>query len=70
VRFRAVIGTDGHVKTLDLVDGDPRLAKAAEDAVRKWVYRPFVADGITREAATEISVPFRLEAASPPSNNR
>jgi TonB family protein len=70
VRFRAVIGTDGHVKTLDLVQGDPRLAKAAEDAVRKWVYRPFVADGITRDAATEISVPFKLEAASPPSNNR
>ena len=64
VRFRAVIGTDGHVKTLDLVGGDPRLVQAAEEAVRRWVYRPFVADGVTREAATGISVPFKLDAAS------
>jgi outer membrane biosynthesis protein TonB len=65
-----VIGTDGHVKTLDLVKGDPLLVRAAEDAVRKWVYQPFVADGIAREAVTDISVPFRLETGSPQQKNQ
>jgi protein TonB len=67
VHFRAVIGTDGHVRTLDLVDGPAALVKAAEDAVRKWVYRPFVADGITKDCATEIAVPFKLEVTALPS---
>jgi TonB family protein len=69
VYFKAVIGTDGHVKTLDLVKGDPLLVKAAQDAVRKWVYRPFEADGMAREAVTDIAVPFSLEAGSPPQKN-
>ena len=70
VLFKAVIGTDGHVKTLDLVKGDPLLVKAAEDAVRQWVYQPFVADGIAREAVTDIAVPFRLETGLPPQKNQ
>lgn len=70
VFFKVVIGTDGHVKTLELVKGNPLLVKAAEDAVKTWVYRPFVADGIVREAATEIAIPFTLEAGSPSQKNR
>ena len=70
VLFKAVIGTDGHVKTLDLVKGEPLLVKAAEDAVRQWVYQPFVADGIAREAVTDIAVPFRLETGLPPQKNQ
>lgn len=64
VIFKAVIGTDGNVKTLDLVQGHPLLVKAAEDAVKKWVYQPFVVDGIAKEVVTDIAVPFRLEGRS------
>lgn len=48
VLFHAIIGVDGTVKELELEDGEPALAKAAEDAVRQWKY-----DGMTYYESTE-----------------
>jgi TonB family protein len=70
----AVIGTDGAVRdahvvassgTPERVDaakqtGDPRLAKAAVEAVRAWRYEPVLKNGQPVEAKMTITIVFRL----------
>jgi protein TonB len=46
VRLKAVIGTDGRIKNLIAVSGHPMLVDAAMNAVRQWVYKPTVLDGM------------------------
>ncbi len=60
VHLRAVIGVDGIVKAVRVVDGDPLLGPAAVDAVRQWHYRPYQQDGHPVEVETSITVNFTL----------
>jgi TonB family protein len=60
VRFNALIGTDGAVKELHLVSGDPLLAQAAMEAVKQWVYSPTLVNGNAVEVQTQIDVNFTL----------
>jgi len=60
VKLRAVIGTDGAVKTLEVIEGDPTLAAAAISAVKQWVYKPTLLNGNPVEVATQIDVNFTL----------
>ena len=41
VVFHAIIGTDGHIKTLIYVAGPKIVAEALIDTVRKWTYKPY-----------------------------
>jgi protein TonB len=66
VRLRAVIGTDGRIKNLIAVSGHPMLVDAAINAVRQWVYKPTVLDGMLVEVNTEIIVRFGLATAGTP----
>src|SRR6185369_13160188 len=45
VRFHLIIGKDGHVSNVTLISGHPLLAAAAQDAVKRWVYRPTLLNG-------------------------
>jgi len=60
VQLRAVIGKDGSVENLELLDGDPMLAAAAMDAVRQWKYETTLLNGNPVEVVTEIRVNFTL----------
>lgn len=60
VRFRAMIGTDGQIKSLMLLGGPPPLVQAAADAVKQWRYQPTIVNGETVEVVTEIEVAFTL----------
>lgn len=60
VRMNAVIGTDGHMESLNVVSGDPALVPAALEAVRQWVYQPTLLNGAPVEVATVIDVNFTL----------
>lgn len=60
VLFQAIIAADGTVEELTLEDGDPLLAKTAEDAVRKWRYYTTTHHGRTAEVDTAIAVEFKL----------
>jgi TonB family protein len=66
VLFHAIIGADGTVKELELEDGEPALAKPAEDAVRQWKYEGTNyyenTEGRSRpaEVDTAIAVQFKL----------
>jgi len=67
VRLKAVIGTDGRIKNLVAVSGHPMLVDAVMNAVRQWVYKPTVLDGMLVEVNTEIIVRFGLATPGPPS---
>jgi protein TonB len=61
VRLIALIGKDGAVQDVQIVSGNPVLARAAVDAVRQWVYRPTVIEGNPREVSAPIELNFTLE---------
>jgi protein TonB len=61
VQLRAIIGTDGRVRELEIVGGNPILAQAAVAAVRQWRYQPTQLSGMPVEVQTQITVTFVLE---------
>jgi protein TonB len=60
VMLQAVIGVDGKIKDLTVLSGHPFLVDAAMNAVRRWVYRPTVLNGVPVEVNTSIIVRFGL----------
>jgi len=57
----AVIGTDGRIHDVEtLASPSPLLAKAAEDAVKQWEYKPYLLDGKPVEVETIVNVNFAL----------
>jgi periplasmic protein TonB len=59
VLLHVVLATDGVVKELELVKGDPILAKAALEAVKQWRYKPTLLNGKAVEVDSTILVQFR-----------
>ncbi|HLI75574.1 MAG TPA: energy transducer TonB [Acidobacteriaceae bacterium] len=60
VVMSAHIGKDGHVGSLAVVSGPQLLQEAAVNAVKQWVYRPYLLNGEAVEVATTIIVNFNL----------
>lgn len=61
VLLHAVIGRDGHIRSLRPVSApDTDLALAAIDAVRQWTYKPYLLDGDPTDVDTTITVNFNL----------
>jgi protein TonB len=60
VHLTALISTDGRIESLRARDGHPLLVRAAMDAVKQWVYRPTLLNGVPVEVVTEITVTFTL----------
>lgn len=61
VRLHVIIGTDGLIKDVELIQGHPVFEKAAIDAIRQWRYRPVMLNGKPAEVDTTISVVFSLD---------
>jgi TonB family protein len=59
VLLHVILATDGTIKELNLVKGDPVLAKAALEAVRQWRYKPTLLNGKAVEVDSTILVIFR-----------
>jgi protein TonB len=60
VRLDALIGTDGRVREVKVINGHPLLAQAAMDAVRQWRYEPTLLNGRPVEVLLEVVVHFQL----------
>ena len=58
VVLKAVVGSDGVVKQVEVLSGDRALASAAVRAVRQWRYAPPQVDGHTVEAETHVTISF------------
>jgi TonB family protein len=54
----AMVTEQGSVEELKLVSGDPRLAPAAMDAVRRWRYTPYSLNGKPIPKPTRITISF------------
>ena len=60
VLLQAQISKDGRIENLQLISGHPMLAPAAIEAVKQWVYRPYLLNGEPCEVDTQIQVNFTL----------
>ncbi len=60
VVLHAVIGKTGAIESLELVSGPPELTQSAWDAVKQWMYTPFLLNGEPTEVTTTITVNFQL----------
>ena len=60
VILHAVIGTDGAVQDLEVIEGTCPLARPALEAVKQWRYKPTVIDGAAVQVDTYVTVPFLL----------
>jgi protein TonB len=60
VVLQAVIGKDGTVHDLHVINGHPMLVPAAIEAVRQWKYRPYMLNNEPVEVDTQINVNFTL----------
>jgi hypothetical protein len=61
VHMHAVIGTDGRIHQLTVVDApSSTLAISALAAVRTWVYKPFLLNGLACSVETSITVNYNF----------
>jgi TonB family protein len=60
VRFTVVIGKDGRVSDIQLVNDHPLFVATATDALRQWVYKPTLLNGDPVEVVTQVDVNFTL----------
>ena len=60
VDFRALIGTDGSIQTLELLEGPLALYKSSRDAVLRWEYKPTLLNGNPVAVETRIQVNYTL----------
>lgn len=61
VLLQAEISKDGIVQKLQLVSGDPVLAQAAIEVVKKWKYKPYLLNRQPVAMETQIAVDFLLQ---------
>jgi periplasmic protein TonB len=61
VELRAIISSDGAVRDLQVLSGDPVLAQAARDAVAQWRFRPTLLNGVAVEVITFVTVKFHID---------
>jgi TonB family protein len=55
-----VIRSDGTVESIKVISGSSLLQGAAVDAVKQWVYRPYLVDGVPTRIETTVMVNFAL----------
>ncbi|HZP18508.1 MAG TPA: TonB family protein, partial [Terriglobales bacterium] len=60
VELQAAVGKDGSITSVQVLSGDPMLARSAVDAVRQWKYRPYLLNGEPVEIQTQITINFKV----------
>jgi len=58
VWVKLLISEGGEVEDVDVISGEPILAKAAVDAVKKWKFKPFIKNGKAAEVSTKVPINF------------
>ncbi|MEO6828889.1 MAG: energy transducer TonB [Acidobacteriaceae bacterium] len=61
VILQAVVSRNGRVVATHVLRGHRLLRGAAEQAVRRWRYRPFFVNGQSTDVATIVTVNFRRQ---------
>ncbi len=58
VELDAIIDESGNVSSVKVVKGNPVLTNAAEQALKKWTFKPFVREGKPVKAAAMFAFSF------------
>ncbi len=70
VWVKLLISETGDVENVEVVSGDPILAKAAVDAAKKWKFKPFIKNGKPVKVSTKMPLNFafrdKVTDARPP----
>jgi len=73
VTFRLWISPQGTTERTQVLDGNPVLVGSAQEALKDWVFAPYLANGQPAEVVTEVAVPFQLaqqaRGSAAPSNS-
>jgi TonB family protein len=51
---------NGTVEQVSIVSGNPVLTRPASDAIKKWKFTPFTADGKAVKALVPVSMSFKM----------
>jgi TonB family protein len=60
VELLATISKNGDISAVKVLSGEPQLAHAAMEAVKKWKYKPYLLNGEAVEIQTQVTVKFKL----------
>jgi TonB family protein len=60
VVLEATISKEGRIENLKVISGPEMLQKASLDAVKNWVYKPYLLNGSPVEVMTKINIIFTL----------
>lgn len=66
VVLKLIISSEGNIRDVSLISGEPLLAPAAIGAVKLWKYRPFMSNGHAIEVETQTAFSFKLETPGDP----
>ena len=65
VVLHAIIGKTGAVEQLQVVSGPEELQASALEAVRQWVYKPYLLNGEPTEVDTTVTVNYSMGESGP-----
>lgn len=65
VVLEATVGTDGRVEAVSLLRGHPLFDQAAMEAVRRWVYRPLLLNGVPTDFIVTVTLSFSVKSSAP-----
>ena len=60
VELEAIVTETGVVEKVNIVSGNPVLTRPASDAVKKWKFAPFTAEGKPVKAVVPVSMSFKM----------
>ena len=60
VELEALVGEDGAVEKVNIVSGNAVLTKPAAEALKKWKFKPFTADGKPVKVLAPIRIGFSI----------
>jgi TonB family protein len=60
VALEALVAEDGTVEQVNIVSGNAALTKSASDALKKWKFAPFAAEGKATKALVPVNFDFKL----------
>jgi TonB family protein len=61
VWIKLLISETGDVEGAEIISGNPILAKAATDAMKKWKFKPFIKNGKAVKVSTKLPFDFALQ---------
>jgi TonB family protein len=61
VIIEATTDTFGRVSEARVIKGHPLLNQAAVEAIRRWIYEPFLINGVPKPVRFTVTITFRLD---------